>query len=166
MMTYGYQGLLLIAGFWLMPFYLGHIGQRDYGLWLVATQMLTYLTLTDFGVVALLPLETAYATGRAGGFHSADDLPGIIGRTARIVIYQLPIVALLAVTMWALIPAKWQDLRGPLLVALAAFVIGCATLLRSWKSDGHLRQELILNVGSSAIGARRRGRIARSSIFP
>src|ERR1700678_6822 len=95
-MTYGYQGLLVLAGFWLMPFYLGHIGQHDYGLWLVATQLLTYLTLTDLGVVSLLPLETAYATGRAGGSAQAEDLPEIVGRSARIVLFQLPIVVLLA----------------------------------------------------------------------
>ena len=29
------------------------------------------------------------------------------------------------------------------MMPLAALVIGCATLLRSWKSDGHLRQTLI-----------------------
>src|SRR5580700_7760769 len=113
-MTYGYQGLLMLTGFWIMPFYLGRIGQHDYGLWLVGTQLLAYLSLTDFGVVALLPLETAYATGRAGGVASnAIDLPQIIGQTARIVLYQLPIVIALAVAMWFLIPAAWRDLRGP-----------------------------------------------------
>jgi O-antigen/teichoic acid export membrane protein len=123
-MTYGYQGLLVLAGFWLMPFYLRHIGQHDYGLWLVGTQLLTYLTLTDFGVVALLPLETAYATGRAGGSAKAEDLPEIVGRTARIVLFQFPIVMLLALVMWLMIPAQWHDLRGPLAVALLAFVVG------------------------------------------
>ena len=48
----------------------------------------------------------------------------IIGRTTRIVLYQLPIVILAAVAMWLLIPASWQDLRGPLAVALFAFVVG------------------------------------------
>jgi O-antigen/teichoic acid export membrane protein len=123
-MTYGYQGLLVLVGFWLMPFYLGHIGQHDYGLWLVGTQLLNYLTLTDFGVVALLPLETAYATGRAGGSAKAEDLPEIVGRSTRIVLFQLPIVVLLAVVMWSVIPANWGDLRGPLAVALLAFVVG------------------------------------------
>jgi O-antigen/teichoic acid export membrane protein len=122
-MTYGYQVLLGLAGFWLMPFYLGRIGQHDYGLWLVGTQLLSYLTLTDFGVVALLPLETAYATGRAGGVEKADDLPAMIGQTARIVLCQLPIVIAVALALWFTIPAQWQGLRGPLAVVLAAFVI-------------------------------------------
>ncbi len=124
LMTYGYQGLLVLTGFWLMPFYLGRIGQHDFGLWLVGTQMLNYLALTDFGVVALLPLETAYATGRAGGSAEAGDLPEIVGRSVRIVLYQLPIVILVAAVMLAMLPAAWQDLRGPLAIALLAFVIG------------------------------------------
>ena len=123
-MTYGYQGLLILAGFFLTPFYLGRIGQHDYGLWLVGTQLLNYLTLTDFGVVALLPLETAYATGRAGGADKASDLPAIIGQTVRIVLCQLPIVAVIAIAMWFTIPAEWQHLRGPLAVVLLAFVVG------------------------------------------
>jgi O-antigen/teichoic acid export membrane protein len=122
-MTYGYQGLLVLVGLWLMPFYLGHIGQHDYGLWLVGTQLLTYLTLTDFGVVALLPLETAYATGRAGGAEKADDLPQIVGQTIRIVLLQLPIVTVLAVILWLTIPAEWIGLRWPLAIVLFAFII-------------------------------------------
>lgn len=124
-MTYGYQGLLMLAGFWLMPFYLGRIGQHDYGLWLVGTQLLTYLTLTDFGVVALLPLETAYATGRAGGTsEKADDLPQIVGQTIRIILLQLPIVILLATILWLTIPAEWVGLRLPLAIVLLGFVVG------------------------------------------
>src|SRR5271169_6502072 len=66
-MTYGYQAIVLFVGLWLTPFYLRRIGQHGYGLWLVGTQLLTYLSLTDFGVVELLPQEVAYSTGRAGG---------------------------------------------------------------------------------------------------
>lgn len=123
-LTYGYQAILLITGIWLTPFYLGRIGQHDYGLWLVGTQLLTYLTLTDFGVVALLPQETAYATGRAGGFQRAFDLPDIVAQTVRIVLCQLPIVIAIASVMWFTIPAQWRDLRGPLAVILIAFIIG------------------------------------------
>ena len=123
LLTYGYQGLLILAGLWLTPFYLGRIGQHDYGLWLVGTQLLTYLTLTDFGVVALLPLETAYATGRGGGVENATDLPDIVGRTARIVLYQLPVVIALAFAMWLSIPAEWQGLKGPLTIVLAGFIV-------------------------------------------
>ena len=122
-MNYGYNALLLLAGLWLTPFFLGRIGQHDYGLWLVGTQLLTYLSLTDFGVIALLPLETAYATGRAGGADKAADLPQIVGQTARIILWQLPIVIAIAVVLWLTIPAEWQGLKGPLAVVLVGFVL-------------------------------------------
>jgi O-antigen/teichoic acid export membrane protein len=120
--TYGYQALVLVTGLWLTPFFLRNVGQHDYGLWLLGTQLLTYLGLTDLGVVALLPQETAYATGRAGGFENAPDLPEIIGRTIRLVLYQLPIVAAVAIALWFTIPAEWHELKGPLLVVLAGYV--------------------------------------------
>ena len=97
--NYGYQVLLVLTGIWLTPFFLRHIGQRDYGLWLVGTQLLTYLTLTDFGVVALLPLEAAYATGRAGGRDATKELSALVGQTLRVVLYQLPVVAVVALAM-------------------------------------------------------------------
>jgi O-antigen/teichoic acid export membrane protein len=121
--TYGYQGILMVAGLLLTPFYLRKIGQHDYGLWLVATQLLTYLTLTDFGVVALLPQETAYATGRAGGSGNAKDLPEIVGQTIRLVLYQLPIVMVLALALWLTIPADWYGLRWPLGIIMLGYVI-------------------------------------------
>ena len=123
LLTYGYQGMLLLAGIWLTPFYLRQIGQHDYGLWLVGTQLLTYLSLTDFGVVELLPLEVAYATGRAGGVNKADDLSFRVGQTARLILYQLPIVVAVALVMFFAIPAEWQGLRGPLSIILLGFII-------------------------------------------
>ena len=54
------------VGLWLTPYLLRHLDQHDYGLWLLTVQMLFYLALSDMGVVALLPREVAFTTGRAG----------------------------------------------------------------------------------------------------
>ncbi|MGD0434817.1 MAG: lipopolysaccharide biosynthesis protein [Bryobacteraceae bacterium] len=121
-MTYGYQAMVLFVGLWLTPFYLRRIGQHDYGLWLVGTQLLTYLSLTDFGVVELLPQEVAYSTGRAGGVEKAQDLSRVVGQTVRLVLYQLPVVIAIAIAMFFAIPAEWQALRGPLTFILLGFV--------------------------------------------
>src|SRR5215813_4572661 len=107
---YAYQVLLTLVGLWLTPFLLRRIGQHDYGLWLVGAQLLAYLALMDFGIVALLPRATAYATGRAGSVTGAKDLPDIVGQTAWVVICQTPVVALAALILWFTIPAAW----GPL----------------------------------------------------
>ena len=37
--------LTMVVGLWLTPFLLGQIGTRDYGLWLITTQILGYLML-------------------------------------------------------------------------------------------------------------------------
>ena len=121
-LNYGYQALLMVAGIWLTPFFLGRIGQSSYGLWLIGAQLLSYLTLTDFGVVALLPLETAYATGRSGP-GKLDEVTEIVGQTARLVLYQLPVVAAVAFAMWLTIPPEWSNLRGPLAVVLIGFTV-------------------------------------------
>lgn len=122
-LSYVYQGLLMLTGLWMTRFLLAHIGQHDYGLWIVGSQLLLYLVLTDFGVVALLPLEVAYATGREGGAARERDLPIVVGQTTRLVLYQMPVVILIAAGLWIATPAQWQSLRGPLAVMLLGFVV-------------------------------------------
>jgi len=122
---FGYAGQVLatLVGLWLTPFLLLRIGQHDYGLWLVGTQLMFYLGLLDLGVVALLPRETAFATGRAHDVSDAKDLPAIVGQTTRLVLWQTPIVAIAAAVVWFLLPASWAGLRQPIALILATFVI-------------------------------------------
>ena len=120
---YGNQVIVTLVGLWLTRFLLGRLGQSDYGLWLVGTRILGYLLLLDIGVVALLPRETAFATGRAGSVAAATDLPEIIGRTMRIVLWQLPAVALASALVWLLLPGEWEAFRLPLACVLVTFVV-------------------------------------------
>jgi O-antigen/teichoic acid export membrane protein len=120
---YANQVLMTLVAFWLTPFLLHRVGQHDYGLWLVGTQLMFYLGLLDLGVVALLPRETAFATGRANSIREATDLPLLIGQTVRLIFWQLPLVALAAVTAWLMMPADWEGLRNPIGVVLLAFVL-------------------------------------------
>lgn len=122
---FGYAGQVLatLVGLWLTPFLLLQIGKHNYGLWLVGTQLIFYVGLLDLGVVALLPRETAFATGRAGSFSAAKDLPSIVGQTTRLVLWQTPLVAIGAAVVWFLLPAEWAALRQPIAVVLGAFVL-------------------------------------------
>ncbi len=115
------MGLATVVGLWLTPFLLGRIGTHDYGLWLITTQILGYLMLLDLGVVALAPRETAYATGRAirGG---ADDTGATFARFRRIVWLQVVPAAIACVIAWWLVVARWEELRYPLAIILAAFL--------------------------------------------
>lgn len=123
--TFGYanQAIATVVAFWLTPFLLHRVGQHSYGLWLVGAQLIAYLGLLDFGVVALLPRETAFATGRASTIEEASDLPVMIGHTVRIILWQLPLVALAAFIAWFMMPSEWADLRHPIGVVLLAFVV-------------------------------------------
>jgi O-antigen/teichoic acid export membrane protein len=122
--SFGYAGQVLttLVGLWLTPFLLFRIGQHDYGLWLVGTQLMFYLALLDLGVVALLPRETAFATGRAS-IEESQDLPVIVGQSLRLVLWQIPLVALVAGIAWFTIPQDWEGLRHPLGLVLLAFVL-------------------------------------------
>ena len=61
-MTFAYTTLVIvaIAGLWLTPFILNVLGQREFGLWLIAAQLTSYVALLDLGVVVLLPREVAF----------------------------------------------------------------------------------------------------------
>lgn len=137
---YASQALTTLIGFGLTPFLLYRIGQHNYGLWLVGTQLMAYLSLLDLGIIALLPRETAFATGRARTIEEAADLPLIFGHTVRIILWQMPLVALGALISWFLMPADWAALRNPIGVVLLAFV---ATFpLRIFRAVLHGLQDL------------------------
>lgn len=123
--AFGYAGqvLTIAVGLWLTPFLLGRVGQHDYGLWLVGTQVLAYLALMDFGLIALLPRETAFASGRAEKVEEATDLPLLVGQTARLIAWQMPLVVLAALVSWLMLAAAWPELRDPIGVALLVFVL-------------------------------------------
>ena len=120
----GYAHLVVatLAGLWLTPFFLDRLGQNVYGLWLVGTQVIAYLLLMDLGIVALLPRETAYVTGRTAG-HDSQELGQLVERALTLAVAQTPFVLLAsAIALWWL-PESWADLRTPLAVVLALFVV-------------------------------------------
>ena len=120
----GYAQLVLttLAGLWLTPFFLHALGQDGYGLWLVGTQVLAYLLLLDFGVIALLPREVAYATGRALTGTPETHLRQLTEDAFGLALAQTPLVALAAFATLLWLPATWTPLRWPLTIVLAVLV--------------------------------------------
>ena len=106
------QAAVMVIGLWLARFYLHRLGQYNYGLWNAGAQILSYLMLMDLGIVALLPREVAYATGR-GGPHN-PEIPPILGQSTRVVLLQTPLVALGALLLWLTIKPEWAPLKTPL----------------------------------------------------
>lgn len=120
---YAGQALTTLVGMLITPFLLRRVGQHDYGLWLVGAQVLAYLALMDFGLIALLPRETAFATGRAERIEDASELPLLVGQTARLIAWQMPLVLLAALASWLTVGVAWEGLRNPIGVVLLSFVL-------------------------------------------
>lgn len=120
--TYVSMTIVLLVGMWLTPFYLGHLSVERYGLWLVGAQVLAYLMLLDVGVVAIVPRETAYATGRSGGI-CGEDVASLVSDALQIALWQTPVVMVAAVIVWMWMPEGWQPLAAPLAWVLATFVL-------------------------------------------
>jgi O-antigen/teichoic acid export membrane protein len=117
-----HTAIVTLVGLWLTPYLLRRLDQHDYGLWLLTLQMLFYLALTDVGIVALLPREVAFATGRAAEAR-ADNLRRLIGETSRLVWWQMPFVVIVGAITWWLVSARWPALSGPFAVVVATFVV-------------------------------------------
>jgi len=121
--------VVLAVGLWLTPFLLRQLGTHDYGLWLLASQVLVYLALMDLGVVALVPREVAFAVGERGsvgrGFSPADPDPvaAVVRRTIGLVVWQTPAVALAAAAAVWLLPSEWELMRRPFAIVAAGFVL-------------------------------------------
>jgi O-antigen/teichoic acid export membrane protein len=124
-LSLGYINLAIttVAGLFLTRFFLRRLGETEYGYWLIASQIIGYAGLLDLGVVALLPREVAFAVGRAGGWARANDLPELIGRISRAVLWQFPLLLLSLFPFWLLLPRSWEPLRWPLAVLLGAFTV-------------------------------------------
>jgi O-antigen/teichoic acid export membrane protein len=125
----GYTHLVLVTvvGLWMTPFLLGRLGQHTLGLWLIAQQLLGYLLLMDIGVTALLPRETAFATGRAGGLsagaEAATDLPDVVARARQAVRWQMPLVIVAACGVWYWMPDGLRVAAGPVALLLISVTV-------------------------------------------
>ena len=122
--NYVYQAAVLVAGLWLTPFLIREIGNHDYGLWLAGAQIVAWMYVMDLGVVALLPRETAFAVGRSAGTGDQGPVTKLIDQTTMILLWQLPVVALVTAVAWGLLPEEEARLRGPLLVVFGVFLVG------------------------------------------
>jgi O-antigen/teichoic acid export membrane protein len=120
---YGNTLLVTVCGLWLTAFLLDRVGVHDYGLWLIAIQIIGYLMLLDLGVTTLLPRETASAVGRAKSFQEAKDLPVIFGKTIRLAVLQMPLLAGAVIILWFVLPSDWEALRLPLGIIMIATVL-------------------------------------------
>lgn len=113
----------MLVGLWLTPFYLHSLGQRGYGLWLVGLQVLTIVSLMDFGVVAILPRDIAQLSGKVGRTAGWGELEGLVAQTTKIVRWQTLIVTAVSLGAYFSWPGVAPEIRGPLGIAIGAFCV-------------------------------------------
>lgn len=108
---YGYinQFLVLCAGLILTPFYLFHLGEEKFGLWVLAQQLLLYLDVFVLGLSRLLPREIALRVSQ--GQSPAKLLRTAINLTSLLMIPG--VVAVATIPLW--FPDAWAPLQGPIL---------------------------------------------------
>ena len=118
-MGYLQQVLMLGTGLWLTPFLLKALGQYEFGMWLIITQITAYLGLLDLGVVGLLPREVALEKGRSGS--ESPQMRRLVNNALRTVAWQTPIVIVLCAGVWWMAHLWRPILAAPLAVILLAF---------------------------------------------
>lgn len=120
---YVHQAAVILLGIWLTPFLLRRVGQHEYGLWLVAGQLLGYLALLDLGVLAILPREVAALSGQSDKAKARVDIAGLLARIRSIVrTWQLPGLTVACALIWWFLPSDWSGLSRPLIPVFVAFI--------------------------------------------
>lgn len=121
--AYVYQASLMLVALWLTPFYIRTLGQRDYGIWLVALQVLNFLLLCDFGIIVVTPRDIAHACGIEQAGQASGEVARVLGETLKVVLAQTGLVAAAALVLFLIRPAHDASLRGPVGLILAVFAI-------------------------------------------
>ncbi len=111
----------MCAGIWLTPTYLRILGNREYGLWLVGLQILTFLMLADFGVLAIVPRDVAQLSGREKLGSPYSELFTYAQRTKIIVAWQTLALSVLSALLVISRTSGSAVVRGPVTVVLIAF---------------------------------------------
>jgi O-antigen/teichoic acid export membrane protein len=120
--AYIYQAGAMALGLWLTPFYIRSLGPQDYGIWLISMQVLTFLLLCDFGILAVAPRDFARAHGLEQSETGSGQLRVLIGQTSKVVLVQTGMIALVSLGVFLFRPTHSVGLKGPLALVLAVFV--------------------------------------------
>jgi O-antigen/teichoic acid export membrane protein len=121
--AYLYQACAMVIGLWLTPFYIRTLGTHDYGIWLVGLQVLTFMLLCDFGIMAVLPRDIAQANGLEQSQADSERLAIMIAQTIKVVLVQTLLIGLVALGLFLFRPTGAPGLRGPIALILIVFTV-------------------------------------------
>src|SRR5689334_23133997 len=125
------------------------LGPATWGQWVIGAQVLTYLTLVDFGIVALLPREVAALRGRFGT-TGGPAVRALLASAIRAGLGQALLVAVVAVPAALWVPQVDAALRPVLVCCVAVFAL-CFPL-RAFAAHLHGIQDAVA-IGSITVVA-------------
>ncbi len=121
--SYIYQGAAMLVGLWLTPFFLRTLGTKDFGVWLVGLQVLNFLLLIDFGIIAVVARDVGHATGLEQVDPGSGELATFLARTVKVILAQTVLVGLAALGVFLYRPVATVGLRGPIALVLVVFTV-------------------------------------------
>lgn len=113
----------MLTGLWLTPFLIRVLGKHDYGIWLVGMQVLTFLLLADFGVIAVASRDVARTHGLEISGKGDGHLVRWFAQTSKVILCQTVLISIGALAIFRFAPGVSGDLRGPIGVVLLIFVV-------------------------------------------
>lgn len=123
--SYVQFGAALVAGLWVVPFTLGHVGARLYGLWLASGELLAYAGLSELGVLVTLPWLIAESDGR----QDRSRMRHLVSTAVSAALLTTIVYVLFVLGVWAFLPrmlhlasSERPLVIGPILLIAAA---GC-----------------------------------------
>jgi O-antigen/teichoic acid export membrane protein len=121
--TYLYQAAVMLVGLWLTPFFIRVLGRHDYGIWLVGLQVLTFLLLADFGIIAVSSRDVARAHGMEISGADKRHLVVWFAQTSKVILCQTLLICIGSVVLFLYGPGITGNLRGPIGVVLLVFAL-------------------------------------------
>ena len=145
-----------LIGFFMMPFLVGHLGEHDYGVWIVATSLVGTYYLLDFGLAASVMRFAAVSVGRG----DSAQLSRVVSTALAVYIGLAFLILLLSLGLsawapsWKVAAGDADDFRHVILVTGFSLALGFPFKAYAGILQARLRYDLMSTIGliSAVVG--------------
>ena len=145
-----------LIGFFMMPFLVGHLGEHDYGIWIVATSLVGTYYLLDFGLAASVMRFAAVSVGTG----DTAQLSRVVSTALTIYIGLAILIVLLSLGLsawapsWKVAAGDADDFRHVILVTGFSLALGFPFKALCRDPAGALALRLMSTIGliSAVVG--------------
>ena len=142
-----------MIAFFLMPFLVRHLGDRDYGFWALAGAILGYYGILDFGIVSAVQFYVAKALGEKDSDSANRTISTSFFVFAVIGIFLLIATIVLAGIADSFVkdPAQARVFRLVILIMGLGFAVGFPGRAFMGALCGHMRWDVVAQFGLAAL---------------